>query len=459
MPDLIELAIVGAGPAGLAAAAEASDLGLPVTLIDAFPRPGGQYFKQTPSELRSLGPMVHEEAGQMLFERIAQPDVQVISNTAVWGIFPENENRLLCLYGPSGAPRRLLAKKVILAPGAHDRPAPFPGWTLPGVITAGATLTLVKHQRLLPGRRFLLSGTGPLQLVLARRLIDAGAEVLAVLDANPFPWRGWRHAPAAWGQWERLGEGWSAWRTMRKAGTPLRWDHLLRRAEGDGRVERAVIGPRGDGTLETLAVDTICLGHGLTPSVQLARQAGCEHRYDPDQRAYLPVRDESLQSTLPGLFVVGDGAGSGGKDVAQWEGRLAALAAADQMKRRVAPERVAAVRRELARQQRFAAVLTDLFPASAHLGDLLTDDTVLCRCEEITVGEIRQVVAEGAETLNAVRMVTRAGMGRCQGRMCGGPVAELLARMLSQPVEALGQVTPRPPVIPVPLDGLLEEAP
>jgi D-hydroxyproline dehydrogenase subunit alpha len=169
------------------------------------------------------------------------------------------------------------------------------------------------------------------------------------------------------------------------------------------------------------------------------------------------VRDEWLQTTQNGMFVAGDGAGIGGKEVALWEGRLAALAAANQLKRSVAPDRVAAVRRELGRQRRFAVVLLDLFPASAHLCDLLTDDTVLCRCEEITVGEIRRVVAEGAETLNAVRMVTRAGMGRCQGRMCGEPVAELIARTLGQPVEALGQVTPRPPVVPVPLEGLLEE--
>jgi len=459
MPDLIaqhlqaELAIVGAGPAGLAAAAEASDLGVPVTLIDIFPRPGGQYFKQTPPELDG----VPDGHARPLLDRLSRAEMEVISDTAVWGIFPEGEGYLLCLYGPAGTPRRLLAKKVILAPGAYDRPVPFPGWTLPGVMTAGAALTLVKHQRLLPGRRFLLSGTGPLQLVLARHLLDAGGEVAAVLDANPFPWRAWRHAPAAWGQWERLAEGWAAWRTMRKAGAALRWGHVVRRAEGEGEVARAVIGPVGGDDTETIAVDTICLGHGLTPSVHLARQAGCEHRYDPVQQACLPVRDEWLQTTLSGIFVVGDGAGIGGKDVAQWEGRLAALAAARKLARTVAADRIAAVRRELARQRRFAAVLIDLFPASAHLGDLLTDDTVLCRCEEITVGEIRRVVAEGAETLNAVRMVTRAGMGRCQGRMCGGPVAELLARELGQPVDALGQVTPRPPVVPVPLEGLLEE--
>jgi NAD(P)H-nitrite reductase large subunit len=244
---------------------------------------------------------------------------------------------------------------------------------------------------------------------------------------------------------------------MQKARTPLRWGQVVRRAEGDGQVERAVIGLVHGEAAQTVPVDTICLGHGLTPSVQLARQAGCEHRYDAQQRTYLPVRDEGLQTTLPGMYVAGDGAGIGGKDTAQWEGRLAALGAARGLGRPVASERLTLVHRELARQQRFAATLLAMFPYSAELGALLTDDTVLCRCEEITVGEIRRAVEEGATTLNAVRMVTRAGMGRCQGRMCGGPVLDLLARQLHQPPEALGQATPRPPVVPVPLEGMLEE--
>ena len=197
MPEPFELAIVGAGPAGLSAAAEATDLGLPATLIDVFPQPGGQYFKQTPAQLHNPAPAgggAPDDHARPLIEAASRLGVRAIWESAVWGIFPEDEGYLLCLYGPAGTPRRLLARKVILAPGAHDRPMPFPGWTLPGVITAGAALTLVKHQRLLPGRRFLLSGTGPLQLVLARHLLDAGGEVVAVLDANPFPWRGWRHA-------------------------------------------------------------------------------------------------------------------------------------------------------------------------------------------------------------------------------------------------------------------------
>ena len=459
MTKSIELAVVGAGPAGLAAAVEAADLGLPVTLIDTFARPGGQYYKQTPPELGGTAPA--DKYAASLLTGIDHDAVQVLTGTSVWGLFPEEDGYLLCLYGPPGTPRRLKAPAVILAPGAHDRPVPFPGWTLPGVMTAGAALTMVKHQHVLPGRRILLSGTGPLQLVLARHLVEAGAELAGVLDANGFPWSGWRHAGAVWGQWERLREGWDSLRAMRRAGVGVRWRHQVLRAEGEGRVERAVIGPlpngNGESRTETVPVDAICLGFGFTPAVQLSRLAGCEHIYQREQRIYTPVRDEGLQTTLPGLFVAGDAARIGGKDVARLEGQLAALSAAQSLGRAVAAKRISAVQQALARQRRFAGVLDALFPYTTHLADLVTDDTILCRCEEITAGEIRRAIDQGATTVNAVRMLTRAGMGRCQGRMCGSSVADLVAHQLDQPVDAVGQATPRPPVIPIPLEGLLDD--
>lgn len=455
MPESIEVAVVGGGPAGLAAAVEAAGLGLSVTLVDAFQLPGGQYYKQTPPEFG--GAPSSDRAARRLLDGLARQQVRVITGTSVWGVFEEDGGTLLCLYGPPGTPRRLVAHKVILAPGAHDRPVPFPGWTLPGVMTAGAALTMVTHQRVLPGRRVLLSGTGPLQWVLARHLLDAGAELCGILDANRFPWSGWRHAGAVWGQWQRLGEGWQAWRAMVRAGVRVRWGHLVLRAEGEGQVERAVIGSADGSRSETVPADTICLGHGFTPALQLSRLMGCEHQYQPGKAAWVPVRDEWLQTTHSGLFVAGDGAGIGGKDVALLEGRLAAMGAALQLGRDVPPGRISTLKRDLSRQRRFAAVLDALFPFSARLGDLLTEDTVLCRCEEVTVAELRRAIGEGAGTVSAVRMLTRAGMGRCQGRMCGSAVAGLLARELDLPLEKVGQATPRPPILPVPLEGLLEE--
>jgi NADPH-dependent 2,4-dienoyl-CoA reductase/sulfur reductase-like enzyme len=248
---------------------------------------------------------------------------------------------------------------------------------------------------------------------------------------------------------------------MQKAGIGIRWGHSVLRAQGDGRIEQATIGPvngpQSGPQTETVPVDTICLGYGFTPSVQLSRLAGCEHQYQPVQQAHVPSRDEWMQTTLEGLFVVGDGAGISGKDVARLEGRLAAMGAARMFGQDVASDRVLAVNQALGRQRRFAAVLDDLFPFPTQMDHLLTDDTVLCRCEEITVGQIRHMVSKGATTVNAIRMLTRAGMGRCQGRMCGQSVAELLARETDQSVEAVGQATPRPPVVPIPLAGLIEE--
>ena len=455
MAESIQLAVIGAGPAGLGAAIEAAELGLPVTLIDAAPLPGGQVYKQTPLAFRATP----EKNGRRLLDRLDRAEVRLLMDTLVWGIFAEPDGHLLCLHGPAGTPRRLLAQRVILAPGAHDRPLPFPGWTLPGVMTAGAALNLVKHQRVLPGRRILLSGTGPLQLVLAGHLIDAGAELVGILDLNGFPKSGWRHLGTVWGQWERLGEGWRAWRTLRSAGKRIRWGHTVFQAQGDGQVERAVIGPLDGSRPQVVNADVICLGYGFTPATQLSHQIGCEHRYQADQRATIPIRDAWLQTTVKGFFVAGDGAGIGGKDTAYNEGRLAALGAARTLGQEIERDRISQVRRELARQQRFANALSALFPQPSWGDDLLTDDTILCRCEEVTVADIRRVIDEGANTVSAIRRLTRAGMGRCQGRMCGRPVGALLARQLGRPMEEIAYATPRPPIMPVPIDGLLEVDP
>lgn len=463
MAERVPLLIAGAGPAGLAAAVEAAKLGVPATLIDMYSEPGGQYYKQLPAEFEigsdQREPYVGDE-GQKLLSALESTGTRVLGNTLVWGIFPggDGPGYLICLHGPEGTARRIVAEKLILAPGAYDRPLPFPGWTLPGVMTAGAAQVMIKNQQVLPGQRVLLSGTGPLQLAVASQLINGGAEVVAILDANPFPWSAWRHSAAARGQSARLSEGWDYWRTIRKAGASLRWAQTIVRAEGNGRLEQAVIGPVGAGARETITVDTICLGYGFVPSMQLPAQAGCELEYRAESGSYVPRRDEWLQTSLPGIFVAGDGAGIGGKDTALWEGRMAAMAAAAQLGLAVPGERIETARREHARQKRFVTVLDTLFPFPPALWDLMTDDTILCRCEEITLGEVRHAVADGATTPTAVKGLTRAGMGRCQGRMCFGTVARVIARETGQSVESMRPSTPRPPVLPVPLEGLTEEA-
>jgi NADPH-dependent 2,4-dienoyl-CoA reductase/sulfur reductase-like enzyme/bacterioferritin-associated ferredoxin len=452
MSKITELAIVGAGPAGMSATIEAQQMGIETLLIDSAPALGGQVYRQTSPEFADSP----QPAARKMFDQLTQMNISVYRDTTVWGIFPEDDQHQLCLYGPDEVPRRVLAKTVILAPGAYERPTPFPGWTLPGVMTVGAALILVKQQHILPGRRVLISGTGPLSWLLAHKLIEAGAEMVKVLDANPFPWQGWRYLPRFWGQGERIKEGLDAILAMGRTEQMVHWGQTVLSAQGKERVGSATFGRINGANMQTISVDTLCLGYGFVPAVQLSRQAGCEHHYDAKLGGWVPIRDRWLETTVPGIFVAGDGAGIGGKDKALYEGQLAALGVAHIYGKTFPAERVALVQRNLQRQKQFANVLNTLFPFPTQTLDLLTDETYICRCEGVRVVDVRQMISEGATTLGLLRKLSRAGMGRCQGRFCGHTLAAILSQETGQPIDQLALPTPRPPVMPIPLHGLAD---
>jgi thioredoxin reductase/bacterioferritin-associated ferredoxin len=385
----------------------------------------------------------------------------------------ENDDWLLTLYGPQ-APQRLQAQALILATGAYDRPIAFPGWTLPGVMTAGAVQTLLKNQRVLPGQRFLLTGTGPLQLAVAAQLIRAGAEVVEVLEgASLVGWRTVRHALALWGQGTRLAEGWDYWRTLRRSKVPFRFGWSAVEAQGEGQVQEVVIARLDDAwrpirqSQQTIAVDTLVIGYGFIPAVQLSGLLGCRHDFRPERGGYVPRRNGEMQTSLPGVYAVGDGAGIGGAALAQVEGHIAGLAAArqvGQLDEGAAQAAIARQRAALARERRFARMLGDLFTPGPGLYALATEETLICRCEEMPLAEIHQAIAAGARSANEVKGLTRCGMGNCQGRICEALLARAIATKLGpapeylQQVEAAGSFTPRPPLYPLPLTVLAEAA-
>jgi len=479
----VELAVVGAGPAGIAAALTATAAGVEAILLDSQPRPGGQYFRTAPPGVaenvrsddfsRPMRDRATEVAttNRPLLRQLTASTVQVMTDVLVWGAFPADDGQgwELALHGPH-APTRLTARALILATGAYDRPIPFPGWTLPGVMTAGGAQAFIKGQRRVPGRRFLLSGAGPLQIAVAAGLVQAGAEVVALLEASRPGLRDLCHAPALWGQWGRLAEAVGYARTLLAARAPFRLGWAVTEARGNEQVEEAVIcrldrdGRSITRRTETLAVDTIIIGYGLIPSTALSRQLGCAHEYRPDRGGYVPRRDAELRTSLRGVFAVGDGAGIGGAELAQIEGRIAGLAAARDLGRLSDGAAQAALRREqpdLARQRRFAAMLGALFTPLPGLYALADDATIICRCEEITLGDIRRAVAEGATDANEVKGLTRAGMGNCQGRVCGELVSRIIAAEAGRAGEAVaiaaaGCFTARPPIHPLPLAALAQ---
>lgn len=465
-----EIAVVGAGPAGLAAAAAAGAAGCQVVLVDAYARPGGQYFRQLPTEFHARRPgALHHDfavAERLLAELERRPNVQVLSGTTVWSAQaapPSDEWHTLYLTDGLGS-WELRAGAVILAPGAYDRALPFPGWDLPGVLTAGGAQALVKGQRVLPGRRVVLAGSGPFLLPVATALAEAGAELLAVCEATT-P-RGWlREAARAWTQGDKLAEGAGyAWRLGRRR-VPIRFGTAVVRAEGNGRVQRVTLARLAadwtllDGGTEQLEADVVCSGYGFVPSTELAIQLGCGHRYHPVQGVTCTLHDGEMRATRAGVYVAGEINGIGGSAVALAQGAIAGLAAARAAGRLSEPEaqrRLAPHRAQLRRQHAFAGTLNRLFAVQPGWRRWLTPATTICRCEEAPLAAIQAAVADlGARDVKAVKALTRCGMGLCQGRLCGYAVTALTAALSGRDPAAVGTLASRPIARPVALESLL----
>lgn len=460
-----DVAIVGAGPAGLAAATTAASLGLRVVLIDEQAAPGGQYLVKQPGAPSAIS--AAERQGRDLLRSLAQPPtrdrigvVEWRSETLVWHAERDLKLWLYC-KGAVAAP--LQAGAIILASGAREQVIPFPGWTLPGVMTVGAAQLLAKRHGLAVGKRVLLAGSGPLLLPAAAKLAELGAQVVGVLEAtHPGAWV--PYAPTAWGQWGRLSEGWRYLRAMQRAHIPYRFGRAVVAAQGKDRVEAAVIarlnaqGRPLAGQTETIPVDALCISFGFAPNVELAQLAGAALRFEPLRGGWAPEVDATLQTTVPGLYVAGEAAGVAGAAAALLDGHLAALAAANRLGRigqaALEAEWAAASGRRR-RAARFGGMLNTLFAPPSELDAITTDDTLVCRCEEVRAGDARAAIARGAVTLDALKMWSRVGQGPCQGRTCGPILARLIARQTGRTQVEAGCFQVRPPVKPVPLAALV----
>lgn len=461
-----ECVVVGGGPAGLAAARTAARLGVRVMLVDENPELGGQYYRQMPGTFRSSGTRgLSKETleGRQLIEEIRGLGVELRLDSVVWGIF--DQRTVAVVTGEET--ERVTAQALVLAPGAYDRPVPFPGWTLPGVLTAGGAQNLMKGYRVLPGRRVLIAGSGPLLLVVAHYLLHGGAQVVAICEASPMRHL-WRYPHRLLPHLDFVQQGYRYRQEIRSAGVPFLTGHVIRRALGTTEVTGAVVSPCDAerapvGSVERcFDVDAVIVGYGFVSSLELSRLAGCDHVYEPRLGSWVPVRTREMESTVPGVFVVGDGAGVAGSAVALAEGHAAGLAVARRLGRladRDYSREAARARGRLRHLAGFRGVMDELYSFGPGVYTLAEDRTTLCRCEEITAGEALEAVRDGAVHVNEVKAWTRIGMGRCQGRMCGPALGHLVARVTGRPVTDVGVFTPRPPAKPVPLAALAREAP
>ena len=459
-----DVSIVGAGPAGLSAAIAAAQAGARVTIIDEYSKPGGQYFRQPQAQFNKINESIlgkSFKASKPVLHAVAQLEkVEIRANTLVWGAFDdgvlelESENKC----------ERLISKKIIVATGAYERPIPFPGWTLPGVTTAGAAQTLLKAQFVLPGQRIMLSGTGPFQLPVATQLIRAGGkiiEILEALSAQAF----FRPFPNAWLHMDKLAEAAGYYSVLLRDGVRLRYSETVIEARGDGQLEEVVIAPldvHGNAQRDktrTVSVDALLTNFGFIPSLQLPKLLGCQTKWDAAGSYWVAHCDEDQRSNLPGVLVAGEVTGVAGHRVAMAEGTIAGLTAASDLGL-LAPALYAQLSRQprkaRGRHQEFAQYLKNNFRPRAQMYESIPSRTVICRCEEVTAGEVRDLAKQWGGSLRPIKQCTRAGMGQCQGRLCEATVAALAAQVCGKSPEDISGDTPRPHIKPVTLEALSE---
>lgn len=448
-----DIAIIGAGPAGVSAAVEADRHGASVLLLDEQPRPGGQIYRNvqiaTPRQKKVLGEDYTK--GAALVSALAGSGAVHLAGVTVWQV--TGNGRIA--FSRNGQAEQVQARHVIVATGATERPVPVPGWTLPGVLTAGAAQILMKSGGLVADNAVLV-GSGPLLYLVAAQMVTAGhAPKTLVETQTPADLRAaLRHLKGALKGWRYLVKGLGLISQLKRAGVRRYTGARDIAISGTERAE--AVSFLQNGRHHRIEADTVLLHQGVVPNTQITRSLQLDHRYDDGQNCFVPVTDALGQTSNPMVSVAGDGAGIGGAIVAALSGRLSALGAVQHLGLipKETLETVAApLLKARTRERAIRPFLDRAYPPSP---DILrpADKTIICRCEEVTAGDIRRYAALGCKGPNQAKAFGRSGMGPCQGRYCGLTVTEILASENGLSQQETGAFRIRAPLKPVTLGEL-----
>ena len=450
-----ELVIIGGGHAGLAAAATAAKAGVESLLMDEQATPGGQVYRAvgetSVQRAALLGP--DYQRGRELVEQFNDSGAGYLPNTTLWNLNDQREIGIL----RDGQASLICADRVIIASGAMERPIPFPGWTLPGVMTAGAGQILLKSSGLVPGNGLVLAGVGPLLLLLAWQYLRAGVKIHAILDMAPTGnlWKALPHLPNALRAHHYILKGLQYQLQLKWAGVKFFNGVTDLQAVGNDSLEAVEFTHRN--SRQSIKTPLLFSHFGVIPDSHLSRCTACDHRWDSAQLCWRPVTDEWGNSSLDGISVIGDGAGIGGAVAARHAGRVAAfesVRALGYMNEKQRDEAAREDQRWMKDDLRIRPFLEALFrPPSALLSES-EDKTLVCRCEEINAGEIRCAIRAGHEDTNQIKFLTRCGMGPCQGRQCDNAVSQIVAHELGVDMLVAGGYRIRPPIRPLTIEQL-----
>jgi len=472
---LYDVAIIGAGPAGLAAAEQILKYGGQVIILDEQARPGGQIMRQPPKEFKVkawLKGSIYTDSKNLLHRIEAHPKVNWRMSAYVSGIMPLEESGYQLWLQDLNGLSSLTAKKIIVCSGCYERPLAFPGATTPGIMGAGAIQTFLKSQQILVGDRFVFAGTHPLQLIVAEQIIKAGGKVEAIAFAQPLS-----SCLAILKQPRIILSNWRVFMAAAKsilriklAGVPLLFGCAIKGVNEGKQLDTVTlqsISASGKAIinrpLRKYKVDKLGLCYGFQVSSELARQAGANSFWSDSRGGWLISHSEWMESSLEGLFVAGELTGMAGADASREEGYIAGigcLLSLGLMSRDVEEQTTIKVRKKLKKYTNLAQALAQLSKLPVHLSEtVMTDNSLLCRCENITCGTVKKALKDNPHSLsaNSIKLLTRTGMGLCQGRLCYANTASLIAITRNCCIEDIGPYHVQWPVKPILISNILRK--
>ncbi len=458
MKNNYDAVVIGAGPAGMACGSELADKGLDVAVLDEQAGPGGQIYRNITGSSSAQRQILGEDyrEGLDLTQKFENASLDYLPQSRVW---QAADNGDVC-FSRAGSSRKINAPNLVLCTGAMERPVPFPGWTLPGVMTCGGMSNLYKDSGLVPSKPVLIAGSGPFLWLVAEHLLALDAPITAILDTAPMKQviPAMKHVAGAVKRIDFMMKGVKlisdVYLTARKKKVPVYRNVRDLRALGQKKLDQ-VNAVSGSKQL-SFQVETLLVSEGIIPNTSLFRQVGCRHQWDPIQRYYHPALLKEGQTNFSSVYIAGDGGFVHGAKAAEYKGRITALHIAKEMRRLSKAEyrqQVGPVWKMLTRDLVPRPFIDAMYAPRKDLFSL-EDKTIICRCEGITAGRVRELVRDGLRDHNEIKAIIRCGMGPCQGRMCSAAVLELISEGSGLDPAEIRQHRLRPPIKPVSLQEL-----
>ena len=457
----VDLVVLGAGPAGVAAANVASKEGAEVVIIDENSSAGGQIYRAPPKEYQPQNSFKSDEfrEGEKQRNILENSNITALFKHRVWSV---SSDLVVSTVGPNGL-SSWHARSLIIANGALERIIPFPGWTIPGVIGLAASTILLKSQYVLPGQSTVVAGCGPLLIAVANGIVKSGGKVSAIIDLNSKS--DWIKAfPKLLSRPDQLFKGVSWFANILKSGIKIYGGHAVTNTKQVDNVLRISIAPiNSAGSIldsknqKIVEGDCLAIGHGLFPSTEITRLLKAKHIYDPLKGGWVPLIDDDFRSSIPGVYIAGDATGISGAFSAVQKGRIAGMAAVRDLNVMSSQKYKAKIKSELIilkKNENFGKAAVRLMKFRPELIQTITSETIVCRCEDVFRSEIDEAIESGARDLNQLKAWTRCGMGPCQGRTCSEAIEAILASKVGSR-ELAGQWTGRTPLRPVPIEQII----